>query len=208
MTTTCTSGTCSNDVCCTRTMCPANYVCRFSGYQPKPDLQTVACANSTCVDKDCCRDLCANNVCPEGSKPNGNVYCAGIPCSTTECCSQKTVCPATFLCNRNLGDVRKTGTSLYCQGATCTYEECCCTGGCNYCGTQYKGGCLPGSRLAMNKNCGAATCTADICCEGTCLNFKCPTPNGVVTISENNYILCNNPKLCTEADCCEYYGGD
>jgi len=197
----CLSGTCSSDVCCTRTMCPATYQCSAL-YMPKPNLARIACATSTCNDKDCCRDQCANIVCPEGSKKNGNQYCNGVPCTNAECCSQQTTCPSNFVCNRNPYDVRKTGTQI-CLGTTCTYEECCCTGGCNYCGTQFKGTCPVGSKLQMGVNCGLSTCTADICCVGTCVNYPC---KGFTPGPDVMNILCNNPKQCTEADCCVQWG--
>jgi hypothetical protein len=106
------------------------------------------------------------------------------------------------VCNKNPGDVLK-HLPQYCAGSTCLYSECCCTGGCNYCGTQFKGTCPVGSKLNLNTNCGAATCTADLCCTGTCLNYPCS--NGPSDPSLAN-AACYNPKQCTDADCCVHWG--
>jgi len=202
MTIPCLSGTCSNDVCCTRAMCPSTYHCSSTLYVPKPNLATIACAGSTCIDRDCCRDQCANIVCDAGFVKNGNQYCNGIPCTNAECCSQQTQCPSNFPCTHSPGDVLK-HLPQYCAGSTCTYTECCCTGGCNYCGSQFKGTCPVGSKLVLSQNCGSALCTADICCTGTCINYPCS--NGPSDPSLAN-CLCNNPKQCTSADCCISWG--
>jgi len=202
MTTPCLSGTCTNDVCCTRKMCPATYTCGSTLYVPKPNLATIACAGSTCVDKDCCRDQCANIVCDAGFKKNTNQYCAGIPCTNSECCSTQTQCTSSFLCNQHGGDVLK-HLPQYCAGSTCTYTECCCTGGCNYCGTQFTGRCPVGSKLVLSQSCGSTSCTADICCTGTCVNYPCPGGPSDPSLAN---ALCNNPKQCIDADCCISWG--